>query len=51
MQTYANLCLLGAVSAYCFTDAGGKAFGKAAKFTALAFLAAFVVTEGIALLT
>jgi hypothetical protein len=50
MQTYANICLLGAVSAYCFTDTGGEAFGKAAKFVALLFVAAFVVTEGIALI-
>lgn len=50
MQTYANLCLLGAVTVYCFTDTGGKTFGKIAKYTALGLLAAFVVTEGIALL-
>ena len=50
MQTYANLALLGAVTAYCFTDTGGKLTGKVTKFLALAFVAAFVVTEGIALL-
>ena len=50
MQTYANLFLLGSVSVYCFTDTGGATFGKIAKYTALALLAAFVVTEGMALL-
>ena len=50
MQTYANLCLMGALGAYCFTDTGGKAVGKAMKLLALLFLAAFVFTEGVALL-
>lgn len=50
MQTYANLCLLGALTAYCFTDTGGKTVGKIAKFTALGFVAAFFISEGIALL-
>jgi hypothetical protein len=50
MQTYANLCLLGAVSIYCFTDTGSKSFGKIAKWAAIAMLGAFVVTEAIALI-
>ncbi len=51
MQTYANLCILGSLGFYCFTDVGGKVVGKAMKLMALLLLAAFVVTEGIALLT
>jgi hypothetical protein len=50
MQTYANFFLLGAVVVYCFTDTGGEKFAKAAKILALALVAGFVVTEGIALL-
>jgi hypothetical protein len=51
MQMYANFCLLAAVTVYCFTDTGGEKFGKAAKILALVLVAAFVVTEAIALLT
>ncbi|MBS0337656.1 MAG: hypothetical protein JSS40_12725 [Proteobacteria bacterium] len=50
MQTYANLCLIGALGAYCFNDTGGKAVGKALTIIALLFLAAFVVTEGISMM-
>ena len=51
MQTYANFCVLGALVVYCFTDVGGESFGKAAKYVALALVAAFVVIEGIALMS
>lgn len=47
MQTYANLCIMGAATAYCFTDA--KHGGQIAKIIALVLVAGFVVTEGIAL--
>jgi hypothetical protein len=49
MQTYAYLCLLGAVVAYCFTDA--KHGGTAAKIVAFCMLGAFAVTEAISLVT
>lgn len=50
VQTYANFALLGALTAYCFTDTGGKLTAKAAKYLAIACLAVFAVTEGLALL-
>ena len=49
MQTYANFCLLGAVTIYCFTDTGGEKLGKVLKIAALVLLAGFVVTEGLAM--
>jgi hypothetical protein len=49
MQTYANLCMLGALSAYCFTDAVGKYPPKIAKYLSIAFAVGFVATEGLAL--
>jgi hypothetical protein len=48
MQTYANLCILGAATAYCFTDV--KHGGKIAKYLSLSLVAAFVVTEAAALI-
>lgn len=51
MQMYANFSILAALVFYCFTDVGNKGFGKFAKFSALAMVAVFVVTEGIALVT
>ena len=48
VQTYANLCLLAALGFYSFTDA--KMVGKGAKYLAIVAVAAFVVTEGIALI-
>ena len=50
MQTYANLCMLGAITAYCFTDAVGKYPPKIAKYLSIAFVVGFVATEGMALL-
>lgn len=50
MQTYANICMLGAITSYCFTDAVGTWPPKIAKWLAIGFGVAFVVTEGIAML-
>ena len=47
MQTYANLSLLAALGFYAFTDA--KMIGKAAKYMAVVSVAAFAVTEAMAL--
>jgi hypothetical protein len=47
MQTYAYLCLLAALIFYAFTDA--KFVGKASKYLAFVAVAAFVVTEGMAM--
>lgn len=49
MQMYANLCMLGAISSYCFTDAVGKYPPMVAKYLSIAFVVGFVVTEGLAL--
>jgi len=49
MQIYANLCMLGAVTAYCFTDVGGKYPAMVAKYLAIAFVVGFAVTEAFAL--
>ena len=48
MQLYANLSLLAALGFYAFTDA--KMVGKGAKVLSFVALAAFVVTEGMALI-
>lgn len=50
MQMYANLCMLGAITSYCFTDAVGKYPPKVAKFLMIAFAVGFAVTEGFALI-
>jgi hypothetical protein len=49
MQMYANICALGAVTSYCFTDMGGKYPPLVAKYLAIAFGVGFLVTEGLAL--
>ena len=49
MQMYANLCMLGAVTAYCFTDAVGKYPPMIAKYLSIAFVVGFVVTEVFAI--
>jgi hypothetical protein len=50
MQMYANICALGAVTSYCFTDMGGKYPPLVAKYLSIAFLVGFLVTEAIAIL-
>ena len=49
MQMYANFCMIGAVTSYCFTDMGGKYPPLVAKYLAMAFAVGFVVTEAFAL--
>lgn len=51
MQTYANFLFLGALLVYCFTDTVSEKLAKPVKIFALMLVAAFVVTEGIALMT
>ena len=51
MQTYANFCILGALVVYCFTDVGNENFGKAAAIFAWVLVAAFLVLEGVVLLS
>ena len=53
MQTYANLFLVGVVLAYCFTgeESTKSHIAKGAKFVLIGCGVAWVITEGIVLLT